>query len=59
MVVARQAGLGHVREHPAHHGAQGLLGEKIVADVIDRHEPAAVPSGLMTSQAPETFRAAP
>ncbi len=38
MMLARQAaGLGHVGEHAAHHRAQRLLGQQIVADVIDRH----------------------
>ena len=38
MMLARQAaGLGHVGEHAAHHRTQRLLGQQIVADVIDRH----------------------
>ena len=37
MVVARQAVLGGVRQHGAHDAAQGRLGEKVVADVIDSH----------------------
>jgi hypothetical protein len=34
MVVARQALFGRVGEHVAHHAAQRLLGQEIVADVV-------------------------
>ena len=34
MMVARQAFLGGVGEHAAHHAAQRLLGQKIVADLV-------------------------
>src|SRR5476651_2225583 len=34
MVVARQAFLGGVAEYAAHHAAQRLLGQKIVADLV-------------------------
>ena len=34
MMVARQALLGGVGEHAAHHAAQRLLGQEIVADLV-------------------------
>ena len=37
MVLAGQAVLGGVGEHVAHHAAQRLLGQKIVADVVGCH----------------------
>ena len=38
MMLARQAVLGGVLEHVAHHTAQRILGEEIVADVVDGHD---------------------
>ena len=37
MMLARQALLGGVGEHLAHHAAQRVLGQDVVADVIDGH----------------------
>ena len=37
MMVAGQALLGGVGQHVAHHAAQRVLGENVVADVIDGH----------------------
>jgi hypothetical protein len=38
MMLARQhAGFGDVNQHPAHDGAQRLLGQQIIADVVDGH----------------------
>src|SRR5215510_6062048 len=34
MMVARQALLGRVGEHAAHYAAQGLLGQKVIADLV-------------------------
>ena len=46
MMLARQrAGLGHIGQHAAHHRAQRLLGQEIVADVVDGHRICTVTSG--------------
>ena len=37
VVLARQAVLGGIGEHGPHDAAQGLLGQKIVANVVDGH----------------------
>ena len=37
MMLARQPGFRRIGEHAAHHRAQRLLGQQIVADVVDRH----------------------
>ena len=37
VMIAGQARLGHLRQHLAHHAAQGLAGQDIVADQIFGH----------------------
>ena len=37
MMLAGQAVLGGVGQHVAHHAAQRVLGQEVVADVIDGH----------------------
>src|SRR6202043_2500268 len=37
MMIARQAALGGVLQHPAQHRAQRLLRQQVVAYVVDRH----------------------
>ncbi len=55
MMLAGQAAAGDVHQHAAHDRAQRLLGEKIVADVIDRHEGAAFPVRPQTPDRSDTF----
>jgi hypothetical protein len=51
MVVARQAILGRILEHRLDDAAQRLLGEDVIADMIDSHgQPALVPTQGMTLQ---------
>ena len=46
VMLAREAVVGGVLEHPAQHGAQRLLGQQVVTDVIDRHDAVCHPESL-------------
>jgi hypothetical protein len=37
VVLARQTTFGDIGEHGAHDTAQGVLGQEVIADVIDGH----------------------
>ena len=46
MMLARQAVLGGVGEHLAHHAAQRVLGQDVVADVVGGHGFRVLASGI-------------
>ena len=51
MMLARErAHFSHVGEHAPHHSAQRLLGQQIVADVVDGHCSSAYPRGKQPSR---------